>query len=568
MRKAIGLLITSTCLLADLLHDSSRPATAQLRVPSPIELSRPDFPEVPPSRPQPNPLLLPPSLPSAPSLLEPDATSETVIVNEFRVEGSTVFTDAELTEAVAPFQNRPLTFSQLLEARDAITKLYLEQGYVTSGAVLPADQVIDQGIVMLQVVEGSVADIQVQGNRRLRTSYIRDRLALATQTPFNADQLLEALQLLQLNPLIAEISADLTPAPQPGTNVLLVTMREANPQRLTLNLNNGRPNSIGSFQRQLQWEHLNLTGNGDRASLSYANTDGSNEVGVSYEFPINPRNGTLQANFNQVWSRVISEPFDRLDLNGTSRLLELAYRQPVLQSDRQELALGIKLERRESETTLLDGRFPISPGADANGRTQITEVNLFQEWVTRSRSDVFALRSDFALGVDAFATVNPEPPDGRYFLWRGQAQWVHQVVPETLVLLRSNLQLADRPLVPLVQFGLGGLESVRGYPQDELLVDNGLLLTGEARIPIFRTGDRNGVLHIVPFLDYGYGWNQRHRVVDGSNHLFAAGLGLRWQWSDRINARIHWGVPILSTDDQSAGFDDSQIFFAVETNLF
>jgi hemolysin activation/secretion protein len=145
---------------------------------------------------------------------------------------------------------------------------------------------------------------------------------------------------------------------------------------------------------------------------------------------------------------------------------------------------------------------------------------------------------------------------------------VHQVVPETLVLLRSNLQLADRPLVPLVQFGLGGLESVRGYPQDELLVDNGLLLTGEARIPIFRTGDRNGVLHIVPFLDYGYGWNQRHRVVDGSNHLFAAGLGLRWQWSDRINARIHWGVPILSTDDQSAGFDDSQIFFAVETNLF
>ena len=56
-----------------------------------------------------------------------------------------------------------------------------------------------------------------------------------------------------------------------------------------------------------------------------------------------------------------------------------------------------------------------------------------------------------------------------YFSWRGQAQLVRLLAPDTLFLIRADVQLADRALVPLEQIGVGGQETVRGYRQDLLL---------------------------------------------------------------------------------------------------
>ena len=114
---------------------------------------------------------------------------------------------------------------------------------------------------------------------------------------------------------------------------------------------------------------------------------------------------------------------------------------------------------------------------------------------------MLALRSEFSLGLPIGATNNAVPgdPDGEFFLWRGQGQWVKQFAPDALFLARTNLQFTGEALVPLEQFGLGGLDSVRGYRQDLFLVDNGIFASAEARIPILRVNRRRGVFQIVPF---------------------------------------------------------------------
>ena len=89
------------------------------------------------------------------------------------------------------------------------------------------------------------------------------------------------------------------------------------------------------------------------------------------------------------------------------------------------------------------------------------------EYQQRNSQQALALRSQFNLGLNVFnATVNNEPPDTRFFSWRGQGQYVRVLAPQTLLVLRSDLQLSTRALVPLEQFALGGLNSVRGYRQD------------------------------------------------------------------------------------------------------
>ena len=82
------------------------------------------------------------------------------------------------------------------------------------------------------------------------------------------------------------------------------------------------------------------------------------------------------------------------------------------------------------------------------------------------------MRSQFNVGLDILdSSTNENPiPDSRFFAWRGQGQYVRRIGQNSLVVLRSDLQLATSSLVPLEQFSVGGIQSVRGYRQDALLV--------------------------------------------------------------------------------------------------
>ena len=152
--------------------------------------------------------------------------------------------------------------------------------------------------------------------------------------------------------------------------------------------------------------------------------------------------------------------------------------------------------RRESEASYIEGdRIPFpSLGADDEGHTRISALRFFQEWTARNSREVIALRSQFNLGIGAFnATINSIRPDSRFFAWQGQAQWARLLAPDTLLLLRANTQLASSSLLPLEQFGLGGLDSIRGYRQDLLLTDNGTFASAEVQIPILRLRETNSI---------------------------------------------------------------------------
>lgn len=301
----------------------------------------PPIPLPPPKPPQPLPPpedLLPPSrLTPTPSEPIPGEFPETIIVERFEVIGSTVFSPEELAKVLAEFTNRPISLADVYQARTAITQLYIEKGYITSGALIPP-QTMQSGVVTIQVVEGKLEDIQVTGTRRLRRNYVRSRLARATSPPLNRERLLEALQLLQLNPLIQNLSAELTAGSRPGASILQIKIREAKTFSTQAILDNRRSPSVGSFRRRLQLNEANLLGLGDGLSLAYTNTDGSNSFDASYTLPVNSRNGTLSFYYSTTSSEIIERPFNALDIQSDFRYYELTFRQPVIQTPTQEFS--------------------------------------------------------------------------------------------------------------------------------------------------------------------------------------------------------------------------------------
>jgi hemolysin activation/secretion protein len=512
-----------------------------------------------------------PMVKDRPEVIAP--SDQTFTVKRFVLTGSRVFSQVEVDQVTAAFLNKPISFAQVLEARSKITELYVSRGYITTGAYIPEQDFQESGDLQIAVVEGSIESIAIQGNGRLNSGYLRSRVALGAKTPLNREQLLEGLQLLRLNPLLSNLSATLEGGARPGKSILSVKVKEAASFATEFSLNNNRSPSVGSLRRGVQLNEANLLGFGDGLTIGYNNTDGSQSWDLGYSLPISPHETTLSFNFGVSNSDVIEQPFDALQIESESRYYELTLRHPLRRTLTSELAMGLTFSRRESQTSLgfeNIGPFPLSAGADDQGRTQVSAVRFFQELTKRSDKQVLAFRSQFSLGINAFGTTSNQGdvPDSQFFTWRGQAQWVKLIGndSESLLLLRADAQLADRPLLSVEQFGVGGVDSVRGYRQDALLTDSGLFASAEVRIPIARIPKWNSTLSIAPFLDFGHGWNRSAENPEVST-LFSGGLGLRWRLGKQFTARFDWGVPLraIKSSDKSS-LQENGLYFSLLWN--
>jgi hemolysin activation/secretion protein len=566
----------------------------------PADLDERDFPEIDPStvneppsqeslpeRSPPPPLpppsqLLRPSEDSPPDESIPDDVPETIEVTRFVVNGSTVFSEDELAEVTAPFEGRELSFAELLQARSAVTQLYIDNGYITSGAFIPP-QTIEDGVVNIQVLEGRLETINVDVEGRLRPGYVRRRLRLAGSDPLNVEKLLEGLQLLQLDPVIETISAELAAGVQPGTSILDVSVVQADTFDVDLELNNGRSPSVGSFRQEVSIREGNLIGIGDSISAGYSRTSGSDTFSFDYTVPVNARNGTVGVSLGLTDSDVIEDEFEFLDIQSDSQFYELTYRQPIIQTPNEELALSLTASRRESKSEFLEDvlgeaiPFP-SLGADEDGRTRVSALRFAQEFTRQGSRQVIAARSQFSIGLDILnSTISDDPgdsdairpPDSRFFAWRGQGQWVRLLSRDTLLLVRGDIQLADNSLLPLEQFGLGGQQTVRGYRQDELLTDSGLLFSTELRIPIARARRVDGLLQVAPFFDLGHGWNVGRGSVDPDpDVLMGVGVGLLWRMGDRFSARFDYGIPLIDVDTEADSLQENGFYFSLRFTPF
>ncbi|WP_414581730.1 ShlB/FhaC/HecB family hemolysin secretion/activation protein [Scytonema sp. PCC 10023] len=356
------------------------------QVPNLAPVPNPITPTPPPPQPAPSPQPPPkPPLnetPSTPPTLEPRPEIPGFItVKKFEFEGNTVFSNKKLSEVTAEFTNKTITFAQLLQVEAVITELYTQNGYINSGAVIAAGQKFppEGAVVKVQIVEGKVEEIRVTGTRRLNPNYVRSRVALGTSTPLNRFQLLKALQVLQLNPLIKNFAAELSAGSSPEQSVLEVRVEEADSFRTELFVDNGRAPSVGTFRRGIRISEGNVFGLGDRFDATYTNTEGSNALDLSYNLPLNPRNGTLDFAGGFTDTTVIEPPFDRIDITGDSFYVNVGFRQPIIQTPTQEFALGFNLSRQQSQTKVLGEGFPISLGADENGETRISALRFVQD---------------------------------------------------------------------------------------------------------------------------------------------------------------------------------------------
>jgi hemolysin activation/secretion protein len=513
-----------------------------------LEETRPELPEF---RPAPAPdLELPPVPPPAPE--PPLSSGVQVFVNAIRLTGNTVFSDQELAPIVAPYLGRAITTEELLDLRDALTARYVEAGYVNSGALIP-DQEVRDGVIEVQIVEGRLAEVVVNGLTSLEPEFVVERIRLGAGPPLNVNQLRERIQLLLFDPAIDQVNARLGPGLRRGEGRLEVDVVEAPRYQPTFRFANDRSPAVGAEHGELTVSFGNLLGRSDPLRLQLGASEGLKDLAVDYSVPLTARDLRLFVSGEITDSEVVEEPFNEIDVESTSSSLQLGLSWPVIRTLDDELRLEGGLERERSTTSLLGRRFSFSEGVE-DGRSDVTALRLVQQWQRRSQDQVIALRSTESIGLDLLgATKNSgDVPDGQFFAWLGQAQFARRLFGSDWQLnLRADVQLSADPLLPIERIAIGGIDTVRGYRENELVVDSGWITSAELRIPLGQvtvpglseTPD-DGALQLVPFVDAGGGWNLEGPDPE-ENVIYALGAGLRWQPNRRLDLRLDFAPPLV-----------------------
>ena len=145
----------------------------------------------------------------------------------FKIVGSTILTQVELAETVAPFLDRRIEAETLPLITDALTQRYIEAGYISSGAIVP-DQSVENGILEIQIIEGEVGRFEVETSGHLRSGFVESRMRSILEGPLQLLELDRALRILQLDERIARVDAVIVPTETLGESRLLLEVEEAN----------------------------------------------------------------------------------------------------------------------------------------------------------------------------------------------------------------------------------------------------------------------------------------------------------------------------------------------------
>jgi hemolysin activation/secretion protein len=489
--------------------------------------------------------------------------SETFFIKKIEIVGNTVL-QKEITDLVSSYENRNISFEELLCLRTEITQLYTQNGYITSGAFLPNNQDITNGIIQIQVIEGEIENVEISGLKRLRQGYIRSRLAIGIDKPFNQNDLQKSLELLQLDPLLEQVNAELTVGSAPGRSILKLQLKEAPAFHAGVQVDNYRPPSIGSEQGTIFLSHDNLFGFGDRFSAEYSITEGLDLYDIRYTVPINAYDGTFSVRYYNSQTIITESLFRDLDIRNTSETFSVGIRQPLYRSTQTEWALGLDFDLRRSRSSLENEPFCLSLPCE-NGSTHLSILRFSQEWLNRNPNRILAARSQLNFGLAVFdATEIDIEPDSQFFSWLGQFQWVQRISSRVLMVGRLNAQLTPDALPIIEQFSIGGIDTVRGYVQNQLVTDNVLLASLEFRVPLTQNPS---ILQLTPFFEVGTGWNNLLPDPERST-LAGIGLGLRWLITSGLSVRLDYGIPLIPKQDKGTTLQDNGFYFSVRYQPF
>lgn len=474
------------------------------------------------------------------------------IVTTISSENARVLPEDVLTEAFEDQVNAVLNFGDLQAGVSFVEDWYVNNGYVLA-------QVADvrteaSGAVVIDVSEGEIEDIRVDGNTKTRDFIVTRELSLQPGDIFNRDTVQDDLQrVFDLN-LFQDVNLSLEPGSSDGRVIATVSVEERNTGALSAGA--GVSSSTGTFGT-ISLSEQNLGGNAQRASFDIQLGTQETLYDINYTNPWIAHWDTPTAYNVSIYSRINRNNIydDGQDIRrqgaGVTFSRNLA---PKLRA-----SLGLQQQFVDIRNQVPENQLAFNEATGDNYTSlRFGLVNDNRDSTERTTSgSVFRFSSDQSVAVLANGITNNrlETSYSRYLPVAFGAFPNRNEDTQEVLALDVRLGTVIGSLAPYDAFLLGGGNSVRGWDEGTIGASRSYALaTAEYRFPVF-----NAVGGVV-FADYGTSLGSNSGVIgDPTARLGRPGSGL----GVGVGVRIQSPVGSLRIDYGFRNFSTGQFHFNI-----
>jgi hemolysin activation/secretion protein len=482
------------------------------------------------------------------------------------VEGATLVAPERIGAALEPYVGPDRTIDDLRAARAALESIYARRGYGATQVILP-EQEIKDGIVRLQVVEVKLGAVRIEGNRFFDEDNIRASLpALVTGEPLATERLASQLRLANESP-VKQTTVVLKPGGRADEVDAEVRIADQRPYRFSLSLDNTGTPETGNYRIGAGFQYANLFNRDHVLNVQYVTSPSqednpdqlalppNNRVtiwGAGYHAPI-PAWGDsidLVAGYANVNSGVVQNLFN---ISGSGRVYAGRYNLglPSVASVEQKLSFGYDVLYYDNNVVPVGSSTAIVPDYVLHPLS----LGYSGAWRSTANDAVFYLAGVRNLpggsnGDQAqFDLVRPGA-EADYTLARLNASWVHRLPRDVQARARFTGQYTSDMLLPAAQFGIGGMDSVRGFIEREFVGDRGFSGSLELYSPDLAALDTGAAasdvrVRFLAFYDWGRAWIINPQPFEQRvTGISSAGPGVRIAYRANVSLRFDYGFII------------------------
>ena len=465
-----------------------------------------------------------------------------VYIEKIEVRKSEILTPEEISDITKDYEQTNLTMEDIKDLVEKINELYLDKGFVTARAYLP-EQTIENGIIKVELLEGKVGDIAVEGNRWTKEAHIKNRLNTEEGEIFNIQRLEDDILIYNRYNDNITLKGDLNAGRKEGTTDIKIKAEEKVPYHITAVADNSGRDTVGKNRAGLLAQHDSLLGYRDKLSAGvYANRYSWTPF-VDYNLPVNRYDGRLGASFSHNRAKIGRGAYKDFNIESRSQNYSIYYTHPFIRELHRELNGTTSFTYKRAVTSF--------DGNDLS-KDKIPELKTGVNFRQDTENGVWYLAQSVSYAAPWFQNRID------YWKFEGSVTRLQDFGHRIFGYFRGNYQYIPQDVVPYAdQMSAGGFGTVRGYSQGLLTAKSGYQLGAEIYFPLipetinidctsYNIGE-----YVRPFVFTDYaalypykGAGGRAEGFNNSDILLSAGAGLRIQLPYDIVLKAAYGVPL------------------------
>jgi hemolysin activation/secretion protein len=449
-----------------------------------------------------------------------------------RLKGVSTPIDVPLGPLIVAAIDRDVTLDDLQALADRITAAYHDRGYFLAEAIVPV-QTIQDGVAEISVIEGRLGSLEVAVAKDAPVSEWRVRHMLAVlkpDRPLNINDYERVMLLLSDLPGV-KAQSSLHEGRRSGTTDLSVSVSSRGRWQAAIEGDNDGTRSSGRERGGPTLRWLSPLGIGDNLDVRLlASSNAAVALGrVSYEAPVGYGGWRAGAGVSRVQYELGGE-FSALDARGWADIADVSLNYPLhrsrygntifrLDAAYKSLTDELRAVDTSSHKDIVVGT--ISLQGDHRDELLGGGYSSGQLIANIGHLDI---RDQGSRELDASSLGRHT--QGTYFKGNVQLSRLQQLHPGINLYLAVAGQYADSNLDASEKLNIGGADTVRAFPNGELLVDDGLVGSSELRFTVLPD------VTLYPFYDIGRGRiDHDAEPVDTSEYRTIAGYGLGSSWA-------------------------------------